>query len=756
MIKPLKINEYYERIDKYLGMLLLLCVFLFIFAYSHRAIFDLDIWSHLKTGEYIIQNKTIPQTDIFSFTRQGEPWPSQRWLFQVVSYLIYQKWQAEGLILFGSYTIILTFFILFLIGRKFLKSYLETSLLILLVALASASRFNIRPEMFSLLFFTFYLYILRFFIEKRIVWFLVPIQILWVNLHFYFFLGPALILLFIIAESVRRFSKKLPWRWGKEFPLSNKAFKQLILLFFVSSFACIFNQGGLNGAFYPFVVFKEIFLGQSKIFCEHIQELRPTFRLIKDIGNYYPILLVLCFSSMLMNFRRLKIVEILLAVFFFFFGLTVRNVSFSSVAAFLIIISYLGETITSMSSNIKVKVPRQQTVYYLFRIGIILIIIVWLVSKILSVSSQKYYDFTANKFVYLGCGIDNRRFPVKAVDFVINNNLPDNILNDFNSGAYLIYKGYPKIKVFIDGRTEVYGEVFYRDYQEAMDGKRAVFEKLVSKYNVNTIILSTLSNTKIYSIVPYIYKNPQWRLVFFDDAGVVFLRNLPLYQQLLNKYSLGSGKYNPLPVNTKEIGLRRVYPSLYLKYANLLLLLGENNAAIVEAKNALEVDPACGEAYSILGRAYLKQDQYSLAFSALRHAALFLPKNPEVLTNLGLCLRKLGDNSFAVTILKGVVRIDKKYSPAYYQLGMAYYSRNDLRGAVSAFENAVKLNPEDPRLRLKLSESLFQLGEKSRNPVIITKARKEASKALELSKSDAKLYKELEMRIKKIFEHEKL
>ncbi len=33
-----------------------------------------DVWWHLATGRLIIQQGTVPNTDVFTYTRVGEPW----------------------------------------------------------------------------------------------------------------------------------------------------------------------------------------------------------------------------------------------------------------------------------------------------------------------------------------------------------------------------------------------------------------------------------------------------------------------------------------------------------------------------------------------------------------------------------------------------------------------------------------------------------------------------------------------------------
>ena len=68
-------------------------VFLFILALPH--IWDIDIWWHLRAGEWIVGHRALPRTDVFSSVEPERSWKSFNWLFQVGAYGIHQ---AAGLL----------------------------------------------------------------------------------------------------------------------------------------------------------------------------------------------------------------------------------------------------------------------------------------------------------------------------------------------------------------------------------------------------------------------------------------------------------------------------------------------------------------------------------------------------------------------------------------------------------------------------------------------------------------------------------
>jgi len=199
-MKTLSLDKALSKLDNFLKIPFILAIFSYIIILAHKALFDLDIWLHLKTGEIIFQNKAIPGQDIFSFTIAGKRWVDHEWLFQVMVYLVNLRWHADGIIFLQTLIISMAFLVLFFIAYKSTGSYFISSLLLILSLNSAITRFNIRPEIFSLLLFSLYLYILFYQVRTIWLWLLLPLQILWVNLHGFFFLGVILVLFFCLGE----------------------------------------------------------------------------------------------------------------------------------------------------------------------------------------------------------------------------------------------------------------------------------------------------------------------------------------------------------------------------------------------------------------------------------------------------------------------------------------------------------------------------------------------------------------------------
>lgn len=59
-----------------------------------------DLWTHLAQGRYILEHRTVPTTDVFSYTYFGAPWANWEWLHNLMTALCWEHLGPNGLILF--------------------------------------------------------------------------------------------------------------------------------------------------------------------------------------------------------------------------------------------------------------------------------------------------------------------------------------------------------------------------------------------------------------------------------------------------------------------------------------------------------------------------------------------------------------------------------------------------------------------------------------------------------------------------------
>src|SRR5881275_3625740 len=74
---------------------------------------DADTGYHVRTGEYILHNFTVPMHDIFSFIAPPLPWVAHEWLSEVIMAVVHHISGPTGVVLFFSFLIAFTYFLLF-------------------------------------------------------------------------------------------------------------------------------------------------------------------------------------------------------------------------------------------------------------------------------------------------------------------------------------------------------------------------------------------------------------------------------------------------------------------------------------------------------------------------------------------------------------------------------------------------------------------------------------------------------------------
>jgi hypothetical protein len=90
------------------------------------------------------------------------------------------------------------------------------------------------------------------------------------------------------------------------------------------------------------------------------------------------------------------------------------------------------------------------------------------------------------------------------------------VFNEYTFGGPLILAG---IKPYIDGRSELYGDDFMNDYVKITDGDAARFDHAVKRYDIRWTILPPEND-----LVAVIDRSGQWRRIYADKVGVIYVR----------------------------------------------------------------------------------------------------------------------------------------------------------------------------------------------------------------------------------------
>lgn len=726
--------------------LLILSLFFLFIILSVKEVVSSDVGFDLKGGEYIFANHRVPVYDPFSYTAPSHVYLDSHWLFQLLLFIIYSLAGVSGIILFKTLVLLATFVLLFRIGYE-KKYYVISVILSLLCFLIVNERSFVRPEIMTFLFLASYLYILHQYKYSRnkCVFLLPVLQMVWVNMHGLFILG--LVLLIIYGFSEFMLAKiKLPFSWNDEYAITGKHYFNLCTITFLSIAACFITPYGYRGLFYSLYLFKAIGANAGLIL-KNVTELIPPFSKYNpssvQIVFYYKLLILASISSFLLNFKRLRLFHLFIYCVFFYLSLLAnRNIALFAIVCMPIMAINTSEAFLRIAPFIHQKLKslgKFSSVFFF----IAFLCFVGLFSY--HVLSNKYYVRRGDTSRF-GFGFSKLEFPQDAIAFIKENNIPGEVFNTSRFGGYLIWKFYPKRKVFIDGRWEVYGDDFVRAYALSLSDYR-IFSALVEQYRINCVLLENR-----LSICSRLYKEKDWALVYLDGLAAIFVKNAPINQNIINKYRLDlasldqklkgdlpsvaeDDKKAPIGVLAeqtifhlnkahffKEAGLYHLAQYEYEKALKSKLYLvegynglgmvylakGEDKEAIAYFNKALKAKPGFAFSYFNLGIVYTKLDMLDEAIKMFQKAVSIRYNIADAHWNLALVYNKKGESQKAIRELKIAIALDPQYSGIYESIGDDYLSQKKFSEALAAYG---KLSLKDyPHLYKKLAQVYIYLG----------------------------------------------
>jgi len=437
---------------------------------------DPDTYWHIAVGRWILDHGALPQVDIYSFTKAGEPWISTSWLAQILFAKAYDWAGWSGPVVLAAAASAVTFALLaFYLGSRISEKY---ALLASAAALAlAASHLLARPHVLALPLMLAWVHGLLAASEARKApsFLLLPLIALWANLHGGFVLGLALIAPIALdalwnAEGAQR-AALLP-RW--------------IVFGLAALAASCATPYGWNSIL---AARRILDLGEL---LHLIDEWRPA-----DFSRLTPLELCLLGGFGVALYWRLTLSppRILLLLGFIHMALShVRNVEVLALLAPLVVITPLAEQFALP------PVPPGKTNPTL----VLVALAAFLGLSSLAVAGVGRYSPPANASEQA------------AVD-ALKAHRAIRVLNDMSFAGFLISRDIP---VFIDGRAELYGEAFALAYDRALqlndvDG----FFNLLKTYDIDAVLL-----TPETPAAQLLDRLNGWRRVYSDGNAVLHVR----------------------------------------------------------------------------------------------------------------------------------------------------------------------------------------------------------------------------------------
>jgi hypothetical protein len=476
---------------------------LLIFTCAAQPVTDPDFWWHLRTGQYIVETKTIPHTDIFSTVRFGSEWVTHEWLSEVFIYSVFRTLGYVGLIVVFSIVITAAFWIVYRQCRKRAGHPYVAGFALLLGAAATLPTWGGRPQMFTLLFASIFIGSLDCYSRNEgthHIWWLVPLMILWVNLHAGFALGLVLMVLTIAGLL-------LDWLLLRKDGVADvwRRARPLCWLLIICVAAVCLNPNGVRMYSYPFETLS------SHAMMQYISEWRsPDFHEPKF--QALGLLILATFSALALSHKRPRPGEILMLAVTAWAALrSGRNVAFFALVAMPLLAEHSWSWITSHRRGHWLTVPKRREPgrKSVLKGGLnVLLLVVGLTLVPLSVQRAAAKQPT----------IEAQEFPVAGVDFMLAHRPSQPIYNEYEWGGYLIWRLYPDYHVYIDGRADVYGDRLIEEFLEVHDGKSAWRERLDND-GIRTVLIKP-----DVALASLLRQDSSWQKVFEDKQAAIFVR----------------------------------------------------------------------------------------------------------------------------------------------------------------------------------------------------------------------------------------
>jgi hypothetical protein len=124
--------------------------------------------------------------------------------------------------------------------------------------------------------------------------------------------------------------------------------------------------------------------------------------------------------------------------------------------------------------------------------------------------------------------VDESALPLDALRFVEEHGLRERMYNDFETGSYLLFEGYPRHRVFVDPRLPAYPPEFHA-LLGRMDLSRDEWDAALARHGVDTALLAYAGlNRRVAWFDP-----SRWALVYREHDARVFVRRLPRFRALI-------------------------------------------------------------------------------------------------------------------------------------------------------------------------------------------------------------------------------
>jgi hypothetical protein len=487
-----------------LSDLFFLAILIWVFMSSGSAgwqglLVDGDVGWHIRTGQYILDHHAVPRHDLYSFSKPDAPWYAWEWLTDVIDGSLHRLAGLKGIVLLAG-VVIATFATTLIRRMVWRETHLFVAMVVALVGVGSASiHFLARPHVFTLLLLSISVWMIEADRKQasRRIWWLIPMTVVWTNLHGGFLALIATLGLAAAGTAVEAWTGRAQWTLAIRYGILTAA----------CAAASLVNPYGYHLHQHVGEYLRSDWIRSV------IQEFQsPSFRNENMLQFEGLMLTGVIVAGML--FRRWRVVEGLWILYFAHMALgSVRHVPLFVTVAAPIIAAEIAEWWKSWTAG----APKAS--------------LVGIVNGMAADSIGQFRRTSAWPVLVVGALVMLRQpipwptdfapevFPVKMVHGHEAEILNGRVMTTDQWADFLIYTN-PKQKVFVDGRSDFYGPEIGNQYIHLMNGQWD-WDQLMTKYGFNVALLPVES-----SLSQLLKLRSDWRIVEDDGKRIFFVNHL--------------------------------------------------------------------------------------------------------------------------------------------------------------------------------------------------------------------------------------
>ena len=448
-----------------------------------------DYWWHLASAREILAAGSVPSTDVFSWTMAGEPFFTQPWLGQLHLYWPHVLGGPPVALLVHAVVLATAYGgLLAWLTRITERPRLCAVVVLLFTVPLSTMNWNLRPQTLALPLLVVFVVILdavRRGADRRWLWLLPAVMLLWVNVHGSFPLGLGLAGLVLAGEA---------WRSRARLPgaMSRQGLLHLAAVVVACTAATLANPRGFGVVGYVIELLTSTSVGPL------VTEWRSP--VVTELGGLFFFVGTLAVVGALLRApQRPSATDLLVVTAFWLIALTgIRHVLWFAVVATPLLATSLAEAFSARQKRADVPALNAALVVVV-GLGVV-VASPWVRPHVLD--SPQGQLLAPNTPVEAAAVLDELE------------DAPERMFNDIAMGSYLTWAA-PDVPVFMDPRFELYPLEQWLDYRDFGAGVRV--DDILESYAFDALLLDRVAQAPLIDVLEEL----RWETVHEDERAVL-------------------------------------------------------------------------------------------------------------------------------------------------------------------------------------------------------------------------------------------